>query len=115
MAAPQDAHQLEHIVLIGSEDGSTAQFVCYSLTSVAIQHFHRDQNHEDAPVPPVISHPRCHSREIAFISGIDRRAGAMKINCAIVASFVGSSHGVSEPLPNGRLDRPEEWIDWANR
>ena len=60
------------------------------------------------------STPAAIAREIFFVGGVHFRAGAMKIDRAVVAFLVGACYRVRDPFCKRRAYGPPERIDGAN-
>ncbi len=98
IAGAQNAHNLVHVKLVRREHGRAPDFVGHTLTSIAIEHFHRDHHGKHGARFAIALHTPCHGGEIFFISGIDCFTSAMKINRAVVAFLVRAGNGVREPF-----------------
>src|SRR5260370_38075423 len=79
-AGPQDGHELEHIVVIGSEYRRAGQKLLHRAASVRIQPLHGYKNREDAMAFAEGRRGFAEGRDVAAVFGGPYRAGTRKNN-----------------------------------
>ena len=114
MPAPQHAHELVHVVIIGGKYWRASQARGDLPARSCVQPLHGHQDHKHTVFFPEAVHRVAHRGEVAVVGRIHAWPGGVEVNRAVMALLVGASQRARGVLCQRRLHRPPERVDRAD-
>src|SRR5271167_147859 len=103
--------ELEHVVVVGSENRNAREFFLNIAASDRVQPLHSDKNWENIMALTKRGERFNKTVDVVPVFFLDFRAGLKKVNCAVLAVLISAGRQAREIFSNRGLHRPNEGMN----